>query len=344
MTPPQIKAVIIGARAFTAGELLRVALRHPNLRIAGLMARGEGGEDIGGVFGFLRGRDFPRVEPIDFDRLPPGTEAAFLTLPHTIGAEYAPRLLDRGLRVFDLSADFRFRDHRVYEKVYDVTHPAPDLNRTAIYGLPEIARANLIGARLVAVPGCYPTAVTLALAPLMKHEIIRPGSIIADCKSGVSGAGRNPTDTTHFVNVNEAFCAYKVAEHRHQPEIEETLSRLAGAPRGVTFVPHLVPMDRGILATCYAQLTEEIREEAVRGIFESFYRDEPFVRLLPPGVMPNTKNVTGSNICELNVRVDAKNQRLIVLSAIDNLVKGASGQAIQCFNVSFGLDETAGLL
>jgi N-acetyl-gamma-glutamyl-phosphate reductase len=338
-----IKAVIIGARALTAGELLRISLHHPNLQFSSLMARGDEVTDIADSFGYLRGLDLPPVTPIDFDAIPDDTEAAFLTLPHTVGAQYAPALLERGLRVFDLSADFRFRDHRVYEQVYSVTHPAPDLNREAIYGLVEIARTQLVGARLVAVPGCYPTSVALALAPLMKQDLIKTDSIIADCKSGVSGAGRTPTDTTHFVNVNEGFTAYKVAEHRHQPEIEETLSGLAGEHRGVTFVPHLVPMDRGILATCYASLNESITADAVRQLFEKFYMGEPFIRLMPPGVLPNTKNVSGTNFCDIAVRVDAKNRRLVVASAIDNLVKGASGQAVQCFNVSFGLSETAGL-
>lgn len=343
MQNSRLQIAIIGARAYTAGELLRIASRHTGIEVTALMAR-EGLGPVADVFPWARGLGFPDITALDVAALPEGTAGAFLCLPHTVAAQYAQALLDRGIRVFDLSSDFRFRDHRVYEKTYGVTHPAADLNRSAVYGLPEINRANIRGARLVACPGCYPTSVTLALAPLMKHDLIETDSLIADCKSGVSGAGRQPSDTTHFVAVNENFNAYKVAEHRHQPEIEEQLSRLAGRDVPLTFVPHLLPMERGIFATCYANLKEPIREEALRNIYAQFYRNEPFVRLLPPGVLPATSSVARSNFADLAVRVDPRGRRLIALCAIDNLVKGASGQAMQCFNASFGLLETAGLV
>lgn len=343
MADARIPVAIIGARAYTAGELLRLLLRHPGVRVAALQARVDSPTEVGEVFGALRGTQLPLIESVDAAALPADVRAAFLCLPHTVGAEFAPRLLERGIRVFDLSADFRFRDHRAYERTYGVTHPAPELNRRAVYGLPEINRANIIGQTLVACPGCYPTSVILALAPLMKQDMLVRGSVVADCKSGVSGAGRTPTDTTHYCQVNENFSAYKVASHRHQPEIEEVLTRLAGEPCEITFVPHLLPMERGILATVYAGLNEDIPESRLRALYEQFYENEPFVRVLPAGVFPQTANVARTNFCELQVRVDAPRRRLIVVSAIDNLVKGASGQALQCFNLSHGLDETAGL-
>ena len=343
MQNSRLQIAIIGARAYTAGELLRIASHHSGIEVAALMAR-EGLGPVADVFPWARGMGFPDITALDVAKLPDNIAGAFLCLPHTVAAQYAPALLDRGIRVFDLSSDFRFRDHRVYEKTYAVTHPAPDLNRSAVYGLPELHRANIRGARLVACAGCYPTSVLLSLAPLMKHDLIDTDSLIADCKSGVSGAGRTPTDGTHYVSVNESFAAYKVAEHRHQPEIEEQLSRLAGRDVPITFVPHLVPMERGILATCYATLKEPMREEAIRNIYAQFYRNEPFLRLLPAGLLPATANVSRSNYADLAVRVDARGTRLITICAIDNLVKGASGQAMQCFNASFGLLETAGLV
>lgn len=343
MQNSRLQVAIIGARAYTAGELLRIATRHSGIEVRALMAR-EGVGPVADVFPWARGLGFPDITPLDIAALPEGIAGAFLCLPHTVAAQYAQALLDRGIRVFDLSSDFRFRDHRVYEKTYGVIHPAPELNRSAVYGLPEINRANIRGARLVACPGCYPTSVTLALAPLMKHDLIETESLIADCKSGVSGAGRQPSDTTHYVAVNENFHAYKVAEHRHQPEIEEQLSRLAGRDVPITFVPHLLPMERGIFATCYVSLKEATREEAIRNIYAQFYRNEPFVRLLPAGTLPATASVARGNFADVQVRVDPRGRRLIAMCAIDNLVKGASGQAMQCFNASFGLLETAGLI
>ncbi len=342
MSDLMLNVAIIGARAFTALELLKILLRHPNVRVAALQARVDEPMPIGDVFGSLRGAELPLITEVDVDALPDDIDAVFLCLPHTVGAEYAMKLADKNVRIFDLSADFRYRNHKTYEATYGVTHPSPEMNLRAVYGLPEFHRARIIDAKLVACPGCYPTSVTLSVGPLMKHDMIVKNSIIADCKSGVSGAGRTPTEGTHFCTVNEGFTAYKVANHRHQTEIEEQLSRLAGIDQTITFVPHLVPMDRGILATVYSQLTEPIEESAIRKIYQQFYKNEPFIRVMPEGVFPNTKHVSNTNMADIAVRVDSKAQRLIVTTAIDNLVKGASGQAVQCFNVSFQLSETAG--
>lgn len=340
----KIKVAIIGARAFTAGELLRILRHHPNVEVVALQARVDEPTPVADVFGDLRGASFPDITPLAPEALPVGTEAAFLCLPHTVAGQHAAQLLDRGIRVFDLSADFRYRDHKVYEKVYGVEHPSVDLNRRAIYGLPEINRANLIGATLVACPGCYPTSVILGTAPLMRQDMVRDHSVIADCKSGVSGAGRTPTEMTHFCSVSGSFTAYKVAAHRHQSEMEEQLGRLSGRRQDVTFVPHLVPMERGILATIYTKLKEPLGEETIRQLYQEFYADDAFVSVLPTGKLPATGNVARSNRCEIQVVVDEHCERLVLLSAIDNLIKGASGQAVQCMNLSFGLEETAGLV
>ncbi len=344
MTDPIFKIGLIGARAFTARELLQILARHPRVEICALQARVERPTPVGDVFGNLRGLEFPDIGEIDLARLTKDLHAVFLCLPHTAAAQHAAPLLERGLRVIDLSADFRYKDLKTYERVYGVRHPAPELLAKAVYGLPETRRPSIIGASLIANPGCYPTATVLSLAPLMKRDLVVPGSIIADCKSGVSGAGRTPTDGTHFCNANESLKAYKVTEHRHESEIEDQVSRLAGEQHAVTFVPHLIPMDRGMYATVYAQLKEPVTAENIQRMFESYYEGEPFIRLLPDNVLPDTKNVASTNFVDISVRVDHKRQRLIITTAIDNLVKGASGQAVQNFNVSFGLPETLGLI
>ncbi len=344
MTEQKIRIGIVGARAYTARELLLILARHPRAQVAVLQARVDDPVPPGDVFGVLRGMDLPDIVDVDFSHLPADLNAVFLCLPHTAAAEYAVPLMERGLRVIDLSADFRYGSLKTYESVYGVTHPAPELMAKAVYGLPEIRRASIIGAPLIANPGCYPTAVILSLAPLMKRDLVVPGTIIADCKSGVSGAGRTANDVTHFCGANESLKAYKVAEHRHESEIEEQVSRLAGETHTVTFVPHLVPMDRGEYATVYAKLKEPMTADNVRRMFASYYENEPFIRLMPGSALPDTKNVANTNFADIAVRVDERKQRLIVTTAIDNLVKGASGQAVQNFNISYGLPETMGLV
>lgn len=337
-----INVAIIGAKAFTAGELIRILLNHPRCVITTLQARVEEPQSVGETFGEFREMGLPAITPVDVDTLPDNLDAVFLCLPHTVSAEYAQKLFAKGIRVFDLSADFRYRNHRQYQTVYNVEHPCPDLNRKAVYGLPEINSISILGAPIVACPGCYPTSVILGLAPLMKREMIVRNSIIADSKSGVSGAGRAATDGTHYCNVNESFKAYKVASHRHQSEIEEQLSLLSSQEQSVTFVPHLVPMERGILSTIYANLQEPLSQDALQSLYREFYQDSDFVRLLEGDDLPETRFVSRTNFCDIALRVDQRNQRLVVISAIDNLIKGASGQAVQCMNISFGLKETLG--
>jgi len=335
---------ILGAKAYTARELVTILLRHPYAEITVLQAREEQPIPFEDFYGQFLCRGLPSITPVDLAHLEEHCDAVFLALPHKASQEYAPLLLDKGLHVLDLSSDFRFRDVAVYEKTYGLTHAAPDLCAQAVYGLPELYRSELPRARLVACPGCYVTATILALAPLVKAGVVDPGSLIADAKSGVSGAGRTPSDTTHFCEANESMKPYGVAVHRHAPEIEDHLSRLAGEPRQVTFVPHLAPMDRGILATCYANLKTPVPEVEVRELYQSFYYDEPFIRLLPPGRYPATKHVAFSNFCDIGLKVEERSRRVIAMSAIDNLLKGASGQAVQALNVVCGWPETAGLM
>jgi N-acetyl-gamma-glutamyl-phosphate reductase len=334
---------ILGAKAYTARELVAIFLRHPHAEVTVLQAREKQPVPFEEFYGQFRDRGLPPITPVDLDHLGEKCDAVFLALPHKASQEYTPKLLEKKLRVLDLSADFRFRDVGLYERTYKIQHAASELCAEAVYGLPELYRSQLPGARLVACPGCYVTATILALAPLVKAGVVDPQSLIADAKSGVSGAGRTPSDTTHFCEANEAMKPYGVAAHRHAPEIEDHLSRLAGEPRQVTFVPHLAPMDRGIVSTCYASLNRAMSLDDVRKLYADFYFGEPFVRLLPAGQYPSTKNVAFSNDCDLGIQVDARSDRVIVMSAIDNLVKGASGQAVQCLNIVCGWEETAGL-
>lgn len=335
---------ILGAKAYTARELVAILLRHPHVEITALQAREEKPVPFEDYYGQFVGRGLPAIAPVDLDGLAKNCDGVFLALPHKASQEYAPILLDKGLHVLDLSSDFRFRDVATYEKTYGLQHIAPDLCAKAVYGMPELYRSEIVGARLVACPGCYVTATILAFAPLVKAGVVDPKTLISNAASGVSGAGRTPSDTTHFCEANDSMKPYGVAVHRHAPEIEDHLSRLAGEPRMVTFVPHLAPMDRGILATCYGNLTHPMTEDDVRKLYKDFYYQEPFVRLLPPGRYPVTKNVAFSNFCDIGIKVESRCDRVIVMSAIDNLVKGASGQAVQALNVVCGWPETAGLL
>lgn len=335
---------IVGAKAYTARELVATLLRHPYVEITALQGRDEKPIAYDTIYGQFRGRPLPELRPVDLDVLAKDCDGVFLTLPHTASHEYAPKLIERGLHVFDLSADFRFSDTALYEKIYGHKHSAPDLQKKAVYALPELYRSKLPGTRMVACPGCYCTAIILAYAPLVKQGLIEPGSLIADAKSGTSGAGRAPSEGTHFCEVNEAFKPYGVATHRHTPEIEEHLSFVAGESRQVTFVPHLVPMDRGIEATCYATLKKDVTVEELRELYASFYYEEPFVRLLPKGFWPTTKNVAFTNYIDIGFQVEPRLKRVIVMSALDNLLKGAAGQAVQAMNVVCGWPETTSLI
>jgi len=270
-------------------------------------------------------------------------DVVFLALPHGISMPIAERLLVAGVKVIDLGADFRLRDPRAYQSWYGLEHSCPRLLAEAVYGLPELKREQVAAARLVANPGCYPTSILLALAPALKQRLLALDSIIADSKSGVSGAGRGVSIGVHFSEVNDNFKAYNVGQHRHTAEIEQELAELAGAELTVTFTPHLVPMTRGILSTIYGCLTVDLSEEEIRDLYRQFYAGEPFIQVLEAGQYPQTKWCAGTNRVFIGLKQDKRTGRLIMVATLDNLVKGASGQAVQNMNILFGLPETMGL-
>jgi N-acetyl-gamma-glutamyl-phosphate reductase len=343
MTSKPIRAIVVGGTGYTGAELVRLVLGHPSLRLVSIVGNTTAGQSVADVLPSLKGIVDCAVQPFDPDAIAEQSDVAFCALPHAASAEAVSALRERGQTVFDLSADFRFEDLSVYEAWYG-KHPVPERLPEAVYGLVELHRDELHDADLIAVPGCYPTASTLALAPMVKNGLIRPDGIAVDAKSGVSGSGRGVSTATHFPETAEGVRAYKAGAHRHAPEIEQELSRLAGAPVKIAFVPHLLPMTRGILATCYAQpadpsVTVAACVEAARALYAS----SPSVQVLDEGQHPDTLWVRGSNRVNLGYAQDRGSGTIIAMSAIDNLVKGAAGQAIQCLNVRFGLDEGAGL-
>lgn len=338
-----IKAGVIGATGYTGAELVRILSAHPNVRLAALTTQSYAGMPFWEVYPHLYRHVDMVCRELDLAYLADKCDVVFTALPHGHSMPVAAEVHRRGKRLVDLGADFRFKDVAVYEKWYKVDHSEPGLNDQAVYGLPEIHREEIKGARIAANPGCYPTSVILGLAPLLKNRLADTGSIIIDSKSGVSGAGRNLSLTTHYCEVNESIRAYNVGKHRHTPEIEQELSALAGESLAVSFTPHLTPMNRGILSTIYARLKGSFSPEEITGLYREFYAGSPFVRVLPPGVLPATKSVCGSNHCDIGLVVDDRTGRVVVLSAIDNLIKGASGQAVQNMNVMFGLPEETGL-
>lgn len=338
-----IKVGIIGASGYTGAELVRILVRHPAAEVAVLTSRSYAGKEMAEVFPHLTGFSDRVLETFDVEKVAAECDVVFTALPHGHAVPVARAVLERGKRLIDLGADFRFRDAAVYEAWYRVVHEAPALLQEAVYGLPEFYRERLRGASLVANPGCYPTATLLALVPLLRAGVIAPEGLIVDAKSGVSGAGRGLDLRTHYAEVNENVQAYNVGVHRHTPEIEQELAVAAGKDVRVSFTPHLVPQTRGILATVYANLKAPFSTGELLEVYRYFYQGEPFIQVLPEGVFPQTKSVAGSNCAHLGAVADPRTGRAVLLSAIDNLVKGASGQAVQNMNLLFGLPETTGL-
>lgn len=335
-----ISVGIVGGTGYTGAELLRLLAQHPSAKVAVLTSRKESGQRADEVFPQLRGHCDLRFSAPDVDALR-GCDAVFFATPHGTAMEMAPVLLEAGVKVIDLSADFRLRDPVIFRHWYGIEHGAPDLLEEAVYGLPERYRTEIQSARLVANPGCYPTAVQLALIPLLSGDYIHRDGIIADCKSGVSGAGREAKIGSLFCEASDSFKAYGVPGHRHWPEIAQGLTFIAGAPVGLTFVPHLLPLIRGIHATVYARLLKPKGD--LQALFEAHYADEPFVDVMPAGSHPETRSVRASNTCRIAVHLAPDEQTVVLLSVIDNLVKGAAGQAIQNLNLMFGFEEHAGL-
>ena len=339
--PKKVDVAVVGASGYTGAELVRLLAHHADARIVALTAERRAGARMDQVFPHLGGIALPalvRIEAVDWDNV----EVAFCCLPHGTTHDVVASL-PRHLKVIDLSADFRLADVDVYAQWYGQAHRAPDLQKEAVYGLTELAREAIAPARLVANPGCYPTSVQLPLIPLIEAGMIATDDIIIDAKSGVSGAGRAAKEAMLFAEVGEGVHAYAVASHRHAPEIEQGLSRAAGGAVTVNFTPHLMPMNRGILSTIYVRLAAGAGADDLRAALHQRYRDEPFVRVLDAGGVPATRHVRGSNHCLIGVHADRLPGRAIVLSVIDNLVKGAAGQALQNMNVMCGFSETAGL-
>lgn len=336
-----IRVSVLGASGYGGGELVRLLARHPEVRLVHLTAESRKAEAYGDVFPNLRGVVSHTTEEADLDAIAADSDVVFFALPNGMAMTMAPRLGPR-VKIIDLGADFRFRDPATYAAWYKTEHAALELLAEAVYGQPELHRDRIAAARIVGNPGCYPTAALVAAAPFLRAGIVERNGIIVDAKSGVSGAGRGASLGTHFSEVNENVKPYNVAAHRHGPEIEQEVAALAGAPMTVTFVPHLVPMTRGILATVYLTLVHAMTTQEAEGILLEAYAREPFVRVLS-GALPQTKATYGSNYCDVAVRVDPRGRLLIAMAAIDNLVKGAAGQAIQNMNIMLGLPEGLGL-
>lgn len=334
-----IKVGIVGGTGYTGVELLRLLSQHPEVELAAITSRAEAGSLVAEMFPSLRGRvalyfSDPASAPLN------ECDIVFFATPNGVAMRQARELLDAGVRVIDLAADFRIKDIQLWEKWYGMEHASPELVGEATYGLPELNRALIKDARLVANPGCYPTAVQLGFVPLIESGCIDPGQLIADAKSGVSGAGRKAETHILFAEASDNFKAYAVAGHRHLPEIRQGLSHVAGRQVGLTFVPHLTPMIRGIHATLYARIT---READFQKIFEDRYSGEPFVDVMQARSHPDTRSVRASNACRIAIHRPQGGDVLVILSVIDNLVKGAAGQAVQNMNLMFGFDECLGL-
>lgn len=343
MSTKQYKVGIVGATGYTGVELMRLLSAHPHVSVEIATSRSDAGTALADMFPNLRGHtDLRFVEP-DIATLTQ-CDIVFFATPHNVSMKMMPELIQAGVRVVDLSADFRLKDVAVWEEWYNEKHVCPELIPQAVYGLPEINRNEIKAAQLVACAGCYPTSVQLGFWPLLVNGVLKEEALIANAATGVSGAGRQAKINMLLAEAGDSYSSYGASGHRHTPEIEQGLSIAAGKPTQVTFVPHLVPMIRGIQATLYGQLADSsMSNEAIQKMFEAFYADSPFVDVMPWGSHPQTRSVKGSNMCRIALHRPRGRNTLVVLSVIDNLTKGASGQAIQCMNLMLGLDEQAGL-
>ncbi len=339
-----VNIAVLGATGYTGVELVRLLLLHPEVSITFVSSESQAGQKLSRVHPQLSGMTDMTLSALDPEKIPADVDVVFCALPHGSSAEVALRLKERGLRVIDLSADFRLQEPSLYQEWYGHTHPFPGSLKDAVYGLPEINAERVKSAELVANPGCYPTSVLLALLPLAEKGLLPAQGILADSKSGVSGAGRAPRQGFHFPECSESFKAYRVASHQHTPEMEQGLSVMQGSDVKLLFTPHLLPINRGILSTCYVPFSGTgMKEEEVREIYRGRYRHLPFVTMLEEDVLPETRWVRGTNLCHLNLCLDERTGNLVVVSAIDNLVKGAAGQAVQNMNLMLGYPETRGL-
>lgn len=338
-----IKAGIIGATGYAGQELFSLLLSHPEVDVSFVSSKSYGGEPYRQVYSnYFNITEITCIDN-DISLIDLDIDVLFIALPHGIASGLITEDIIKKYKIIDLGADYRLKDNRVYEDWYKVKHKSPSLLKHAIYGLCELNRDIIKDSSLIANPGCYTTCSILSLGPLIKEGVINNKSIIIDAKSGVSGAGRGINLSTHYTECNESVKAYKIASHRHTPEIEEQLNNLTNDNFNIVFTPHLIPMNRGILVTAYAELSKNLNYDDIKYIYKKHYKDEHFIRLLPEGVFPETKWVKGSNYVDINFKIDERTNRIIVIGAIDNLVKGAAGQAVQNMNILFDLEETTGL-
>lgn len=338
-----IKAAICGGSGYTGAELLRILSGHPEVEITAVTSEKSAGKKVTDLFPHLHKYSYLIYEPLDKEKIMNKADVFFMALPHAASQEAVDYFFKKGKKVIDLSADYRISDTAIYEEWYKTPHNYADTLKNAVYGLPELHREKIKQSSLVANPGCYPTSAILGLYPAINEGIIDIENIIVDSKSGTSGAGRKADVGFSYCEVNEGFKAYGIAVHRHTPEIEQELSGIAGRKITLNFTPHLVPMDRGIISTIYGKMLRKAETADMLSVYKKYYDAEPFVNVLDEGVYPNAKNVRGSNYCEIGLRVNKRTNTLIIVSAIDNLVKGASGQAIQNMNIMMGFKETTAL-
>lgn len=339
-----IKAAIVGSTGYAGEELTRLLLQHPEVEISHATSHSFANQRYDSVYPCFNKRFDNICEEENIEKLANDSDVIFIALPHGIASAKITKEILNKVKIIDIGADFRLKDKKIYEEWYKTAHESPELLEESVYGLCEWKRNEIKEARLIANPGCFTTCSILSLSPLVKEKLIDLNSIIIDAKSGVTGAGRTLDIGTHFTECNETTKAYKIASHRHTPEIEQELSALAGQKIQLSFTPHLIPMQRGILSTCYANLTDnKITYEEIKEIYKKYYENEYFIRLTEKGVFPETKWVRNSNYCDIGFAIDQRTNRIIVVGAIDNLIKGAAGQAIQNMNITFGIDEISGL-
>lgn len=340
----KIRVAIVGATGYAGAELVRLLYGHPNAEVVAVSSKSFENQALSEVYPAFAG--FCDLVCENQSEVVDQSDVVFAALPHGLSEPLAAECLQKGRRFIDLGADFRLSDEQAYQEWYHKSYDCPEIHKAAIYSIPELChfRRSMSEAMIVANPGCYPTSVALGLYPALERGLVKTDPIIIDSKSGATGAGRGLSQTTHFCDCNEAFAPYKAGVHRHTPEIEQTLSEAAGKPVKVTFVPHLLPVNRGIVSTMYTRLLDGVTEEQIFDVYRQFYEDEPFVRVMPKGQYANLRNVKYTNMCDISLHPDWRTGTLIVVSTIDNMVKGAAGQAIQNMNILFKLPETTGLM
>ena len=339
----KIRVGVIGATGYTGEELIRLLSRHPNAEVTYVSGKGDRGEKIQDIFPYLKNKLDLKCNALSIEEAIKKTDLVFLSLPHTLSMQIAPTFLKAGKRVVDISADYRLQDVKIYERFYKTAHRDISNLKNAVYGLPELNRVKIKSAKLVANPGCYPTGAILGIIPGLKKGIYDANSIQIDSKSGVTGAGRRADKALHFSEVNESVKAYKLFEHQHVPEIDQALSKVSKRPVSVVFVPHLIPINRGILSTIYVKLTKKMNTESLLKVYKKFYAGEDFVKVYDAGTLPEIKNVANTNFCDIGLKVNEEKGIAVIVTAIDNLQKGAAGQAVQNMNTMFGFEETSGL-